>query len=178
MTSVTVRSHGGPLGGRALLIKRLAFGAVHESLENDRTIPDSGESARRDRQVVANQVEFRELRLPGKIKLVRMRDADLASLDREHLGGFFFSHENRLHLLAPISAKTAPVRNHLHFCHTGGMICAYKRNGAHVQKLRKRRIAPVKYLWPIICASSILEICSNFLLAKSTSRYFVEKSQQ
>ena len=50
-----------PLGGRALLIKRLAFGAVDETLENDRTIPDSGERARRDRQVVAHEVELREL---------------------------------------------------------------------------------------------------------------------
>ena len=87
----------GPLGGRALLIKRLALGAVDEAFENERTILDSGQSAGRDRQIVAHEVEFRELRLPGKIRLVRVRHADLASFDREQLGGFFFSHKYRLH---------------------------------------------------------------------------------
>ena len=65
-----------------------------------RTILDSGQSARRDRQVVAHEVEFRELRLLRKIQLVGVRHADLASLDREHLGGFFFAHKNRLHRIA------------------------------------------------------------------------------
>ncbi len=51
---------GGPLGGRALLIKRLALGAIDEALENDRTIPDSGQRARRDGQVVADKIEFRD----------------------------------------------------------------------------------------------------------------------
>ena len=94
--SVTVRSHVGPLRGRALLIKRLALGAVHEALEHDRTILDSGQSARRDRQVVAHEVEFRDFRLLRKIQLVGVRDTDLAPVDREHLGGFFFLHKNRL----------------------------------------------------------------------------------
>ena len=49
---------GGPLGGRALLIERLPFGAVNESLENDRPIANSGERARRDRQVVADRSSF------------------------------------------------------------------------------------------------------------------------
>ncbi len=55
-----------PLGGRALLIKGLAFGAVDEALEHHRTIPDSGQSARRDRQIIADDVELRELRLPAR----------------------------------------------------------------------------------------------------------------
>ena len=49
------------LRGRALLIERLTFGAVNEALENHRTIPDSGQSARRDRQIIADEVEFRDL---------------------------------------------------------------------------------------------------------------------
>ena len=47
------------------------LGAVDETLEHERTIPDSGQSARRDRQVVANEVEFRELGLLREIRLVR-----------------------------------------------------------------------------------------------------------
>ena len=49
-------------------------------------------------EVVADEVEFRELRLLRKVQLVGVRDADLASVDREHFGGVFFSHKNRLHL--------------------------------------------------------------------------------
>ncbi len=89
---VTVRSHAGRLGGCALLIERLAFGAVDEALENQRTIPDSGESARRDRQVVAHEIEFRELRLPGKVRLVRVGYTNLASLDRQDLGCAILLH--------------------------------------------------------------------------------------
>jgi hypothetical protein len=48
----------GTLFGRALLIKRFGFGAVDKALENKRTIPNSGKSARRDRQVVTHQIEF------------------------------------------------------------------------------------------------------------------------
>ena len=60
-----------PLGGRALLIKGLALGAVHEALEHDGTISDSGQSAGRDRKVVTHQVEFRDFGLLRKIQLVR-----------------------------------------------------------------------------------------------------------
>ena len=62
----------GALRWRALLIKRLAFGAVDESLEDERTIADSGERARRDRQVVADEIEFRELGLLREVQLVRI----------------------------------------------------------------------------------------------------------
>ena len=47
-----------PLLGRALLVERLALGAVDEALEHDRPIADAGERARRDRQVVADEVEL------------------------------------------------------------------------------------------------------------------------
>ena len=63
---------GGPFRGRALLIERLAFGAVYEALEHDRPVADAGESARRDRQVIAHEVELRELGLLREVRLVRI----------------------------------------------------------------------------------------------------------
>ena len=53
----------GALRRRALLIEGLTFGAVDEALEHHGTVADSGQRARRDRQVVANQIELGELRL-------------------------------------------------------------------------------------------------------------------
>src|SRR5271154_4682696 len=50
-----------PLGALrwcALLVEGLAFGAVDVSLEDERTVTDSSERAPRDRQVVANQIQF------------------------------------------------------------------------------------------------------------------------
>src|SRR5207249_1643971 len=82
------------------LVKRLALSTVDEALENERTIPDSSQSAWRNRQVVADEIELREPRLPRKIRLARVGHSDLASLDREHLGGFFLPHKNRLTLAA------------------------------------------------------------------------------
>jgi hypothetical protein len=55
-------------------------------------IPDSAESARRDCQVVAYEVELRELRLFREVQLLGMRHANLAPLDGEHLDAFFFPH--------------------------------------------------------------------------------------
>src|SRR5271166_1752038 len=81
----------------ALLIERLTFSAVDVSLEDKRTIPDSGERARRHRQIVANQVQFRELRLLREIQLVRVGNANLASVDRDQLGSVFLSHQLSLH---------------------------------------------------------------------------------
>ena len=51
----------GPLVRRALLVERLALGAVDESLEHDRPIADAGDRARRDGQVVVHELELREL---------------------------------------------------------------------------------------------------------------------
>jgi hypothetical protein len=53
----------GSLAGSAFLIVGLALGAIYEALENQRTIPDSNENTRRNRQIVAYEIEFRELRL-------------------------------------------------------------------------------------------------------------------
>src|SRR5688500_6496208 len=71
-----------PVGGCSLLIKRLAFGPVHEPLENYRTIPNSRQGARRNRKVVTYQIEFGELSLLGEVHLVRVSYADLASFYR------------------------------------------------------------------------------------------------
>jgi hypothetical protein len=61
-------------------------------LENERTLPDSAESARRDRQIVAHEIEFQELRLLGKTRLVGVGHTDLASLDRQNGGCVILHH--------------------------------------------------------------------------------------
>src|SRR3954454_12306350 len=71
---------GGALLGRTLLVKRWSFSPVHESFEDDRTIANSSQGARGNRQIVANQIEFRDARL-RKINLVRMGDADFTSIN-------------------------------------------------------------------------------------------------
>ena len=63
--------------------------------EDDRTIANSSQRARRNRQIVANQIEFRDARL-REIKFLRMGDADLAPINREQLAGFLLRHPNRL----------------------------------------------------------------------------------
>jgi len=87
----------GALRWCALLIERLTFGAIDVSLEDKRTIPDSGQRARRDRQIVANQVQFRELCLLREIQLARVSNTDLASVDREQFGSVFLPHKLSLH---------------------------------------------------------------------------------
>jgi hypothetical protein len=91
------------------LIEGLAIGAVDEALENQRTIPASGESARRVRQIVAHDIEFRELCLLGEIRLVRVDHTDLASLDRQNLGCVILHHCIRLTL--NIGAKPLQLEN-------------------------------------------------------------------
>src|SRR5580700_49148 len=51
---------GGALSGRSLLIERFTLGAVDETLENDRTITDSGERARGNGDVVADKFQLRD----------------------------------------------------------------------------------------------------------------------
>ena len=89
--SVTVRSHVGPLVRRALLIERLAFGAVDEALEHDRPIADAGDSATGDRQVILDDVELGELDVAREVRLVRIADADLAPVDRERTSASFLA---------------------------------------------------------------------------------------
>ena len=96
--SVTVRSHCGPLRGRALLIESLALGAVDEALEHDRTVREF--RPERPARPTGSNAPGRVSRLSSaceKYSLSGMRHADFASVDREHLGGFFFLHKNRLH---------------------------------------------------------------------------------
>ena len=70
--SVTVRSQSGRSLRRALLVERLALGAVDEALQHKRAIADSGERSGRYRQVVAHDIELRELHLAREVGLVRI----------------------------------------------------------------------------------------------------------
>jgi hypothetical protein len=49
-----------PLRGRALLVKRTLLGTVHETLQNNRTVPDSSEGSWRNREIVAHEIQFRD----------------------------------------------------------------------------------------------------------------------
>ena len=90
--SVTVRSQSGRFSRRALLVEGLALGAVDEALEHDRAVADAGERTLGDGEVVADEVELRELRLAREVGLVRVRDAHLAARDREDLRRLFLGH--------------------------------------------------------------------------------------
>src|SRR5687768_11679070 len=70
-----------------LLIERLAFGTVDESLEHDGTIPDPGERARSDGEVILDDLALGELYIPREVRLVGIADPDLATLDGEELCG-------------------------------------------------------------------------------------------
>src|SRR5438477_6571256 len=103
-----------PLFGCAFPIKCLCFGAVDETLENQRTISDSSESARRNRQIVAYKIEFREPGLPGEIRLVGVGYRDFASLDRQNLCGDFLLHKKQANIpslnLSLLSCRDKPLR--------------------------------------------------------------------
>ena len=85
----------GPLLGRALLVERLALGAVHETLQHDRAIADAAQRAIGDREVVADDVELREPRLRAEIGLARVRDPHLAPVDREDFRRIFLGHSRK-----------------------------------------------------------------------------------
>jgi hypothetical protein len=94
------------------LIKRFGLGAIHKAFEHDGTILDSLEGTGRDGLVITDEVEFRKLGLPGKIELAGVGYADFAPVDGEHLWGFFFAHENRLHetFALALRRETSSVR--------------------------------------------------------------------
>jgi hypothetical protein len=69
---------------RTLLVEHLALGPVDKTLQHDRTIANTGERAGRDRQVILDELEFGELRVEREIWLVRIRDANFASVDRQN----------------------------------------------------------------------------------------------
>jgi exodeoxyribonuclease-3 len=87
----------GALRRRALLIERFTLGAIDVSFKDNGTVADSGERARRNRQVVADEVKFQEPGLLREVQLARVTHADLASVDREHFGSVFFRHQLILH---------------------------------------------------------------------------------
>ena len=70
-----------PLCRGALLIEGLLLGTVHEALQDERAIPNSCQSAVRNREVVPHEFELGDLDFPGEVRLARMRDADLTSGD-------------------------------------------------------------------------------------------------
>ena len=85
------------VGRGALLVEGLGFGAVDEALEDDGTVADSVQCAGRDGEVVADEVELRELGLFGEVELAGVGDADFVPVDGEQLDVFGFFHVLRLH---------------------------------------------------------------------------------
>src|SRR5262249_734082 len=81
---------------RPLLVKSVAFGAIDETFENDRTIADPFEGSRCNRQVIAYEVEFCKLYLLREIWLGWMRYPHLASIDVQYLNLFALGHQHRL----------------------------------------------------------------------------------
>ena len=77
---------------RALLIKRLALGAIHESFEHVRPIPNATNRSSRHRQVVLNDLELGQFDVAREIGLVRIGDLDLAAVDRQNFGCLFLGH--------------------------------------------------------------------------------------
>lgn len=73
---------------RALLVEDLTLGAVDETLQHDGSIANARKRARCDRQIILNELEFGELRVEREVRLVRIRNANLAPVDRQY---FFFS---------------------------------------------------------------------------------------
>ena len=96
---------GGALLGGALLVEDLPFRAVDEALEHDGTVPNAAERSGRYRQVVADDVELRQLRLLREIGLARVGDAHLPAVDREDLRCLFRRHA------AEATSWTWPIRS-------------------------------------------------------------------
>jgi hypothetical protein len=70
----------------------LTFGAVDEPLEDQRTIPDASESAGRNREIVAHEVELGDLCLFGKIGFIGMGNPDFASFNEQNFGCVVLAH--------------------------------------------------------------------------------------
>src|SRR6476661_304684 len=79
-------------GRSPLLVERFTLGAVDEALEHDGPIPNACDGAVRDRQVILDDVALRQLDAAGEVRLVRVRDADLAAADRKHFARLFALH--------------------------------------------------------------------------------------
>src|SRR5262249_19184101 len=72
----------GRVGRSALLIKDVPFRAVYKALENDGTAANSVQRSFCNRQVVPDDVQFRELSLSGEVGLRRVRHPDWTAFDR------------------------------------------------------------------------------------------------
>ena len=73
---------------RTLLVEDFALRAVDEAFQHDGPIANTGERACRNRQVILDELEFGELRVEREVRLIRIRNANLAPVDRQY---FFFS---------------------------------------------------------------------------------------
>jgi len=92
---------GGQIGGSALLVEGLGFGAVDETLEDDWAIANALQCPWSDGEGVADEVEFGELDIAGEVEFFRMSDADGVIVDGEEFGGVVFwggLHGHRVYL--------------------------------------------------------------------------------
>lgn len=87
---------GGEAGGGAFLIKGLPLGAVDEAFENDGTVFDAGEGARRNGEIVAHDVELGKFDFLREVGFGGVGDADLASVYGKQLKSLFFAHNHRV----------------------------------------------------------------------------------
>jgi hypothetical protein len=78
------------------LIEGFAFSAIHKPLQNQRTILNPKERARRNGKIIAYDIKLGEFCLARKVKLVRMRDPNFAACDRERLSVVLFAPKTRL----------------------------------------------------------------------------------
>jgi hypothetical protein len=110
--AVKTVGHAPPVAALDFAIVHLAIHDAVESIDRRYSpyhafVPSAtGESAGGDRQIVMYEVEFRDARLPRQIQLVWMSHTDFTSVNREHLGGLCFPHENRLHPTFPLYVCT------------------------------------------------------------------------
>ena len=102
------------VGWGALLVEGLGFGSVDEALEDDGTVSDSVQCAGRDGEVVADEVELRELGLFGEIELAGVGHADFVTVDREEFDVFGFFHGFRLHLYGLYGRRMGRLMRCLH----------------------------------------------------------------
>src|SRR6202020_388036 len=81
---------------RTFLVKSRLLRSIYKSLQNDRTIPNSGQSAGSDREVILHKVELGEPHLLREVRLVRVGDRNFPSFDPNYFAGFLLGHGPRL----------------------------------------------------------------------------------
>src|SRR5579872_2144874 len=87
---------GRALFWRALLIKRLPFGAVDETLQHHRPILNPSQRTQSDGEIILNKFELSDSYLRREIQFLRVRDLDFLPADRQNFAGRFFCHKTRL----------------------------------------------------------------------------------